>query len=179
MGQCYFRVLCGVGQARSTKLTTRERPAIRADPFGTSDDAALETLGRRLARHRLNRNLTQAALAAQAGVSTPTVQRIEQGHSSQAANLIRILRAPVTVAEVRLWGRTIGAVSWGDDRGFAHFEYDPALRIRLAAAAAARPMTVPAATSAAPCPITSPSTSARCAPSAIRIAISPRLCATL
>ena len=64
-----------------------------ADPFGTSDDAALEALGRRLARHRLNRNLTQAALAAQAGVSTPTVQRIEQGHSSQAANLIRILRA--------------------------------------------------------------------------------------
>ena len=61
-------------------------------PFGTSDDAALEALGRRLARHRLNRNLTQAALAAQAGVSTPTVQRIEQGHSSQAANLVRILR---------------------------------------------------------------------------------------
>ena len=58
-----------------------------------SDDAALEALGRRLARHRLNRNLTQAALAAQAGVSTPTVQRIEQGHSSQASNLIRILRA--------------------------------------------------------------------------------------
>ena len=63
------------------------------DPFGTSDDAALEALGRRLARHRLNRNLTQAALATQAGVSTPTLQRIEQGHSSQAANLIRILRA--------------------------------------------------------------------------------------
>ena len=32
----------------------------------------------------------------------------------------------MTVAEVRLWGRTIGAVSWDDDRGFAHFEYDPA-----------------------------------------------------
>jgi transcriptional regulator with XRE-family HTH domain len=61
--------------------------------FGASDDAALETLGRRLARHRLNRNLTQTALAVEAGVSTPTVQRIEQGHSSQAANLIRILRA--------------------------------------------------------------------------------------
>ena len=58
-----------------------------------SDHAALQALGRRLARHRLNRNLTQAALAAQAGVSTLTVQRIEQGRSSQAANLIRILRA--------------------------------------------------------------------------------------
>ena len=58
-----------------------------------SDRAVLQALGRRLARHRLNRNLTQAALAAQAGVSTLTVQRIEHGHSAQAANLIRILRA--------------------------------------------------------------------------------------
>ena len=32
----------------------------------------------------------------------------------------------MTVAEVQLWGRTIGAVSWDDDHGFAHFEYDPA-----------------------------------------------------
>ncbi len=53
----------------------------------------MQALGRRLARHRLNRNLTQAALAARAGVSTLTVQRVEKGHSSQATNLIRILRA--------------------------------------------------------------------------------------
>ena len=59
----------------------------------TSDRAVLQALGRRLARHRLNRNLTQAALATQAGVSTLTVQRIEAGHSLQATNLIRILRA--------------------------------------------------------------------------------------
>ena len=32
----------------------------------------------------------------------------------------------MTVAEVRLWGRTVGAVSSDDERGFAHFEYDPA-----------------------------------------------------
>lgn len=31
-----------------------------------------------------------------------------------------------TVAEVRLWGRTIGAVSLGDDDEVAAFEYDPA-----------------------------------------------------
>ena len=49
-----------------------------------SDDAALQALGRRLARHRLNRNLTQAEVAAEAGVSTLTVQRVEQGRSSQA-----------------------------------------------------------------------------------------------
>ncbi len=30
----------------------------------------------------------------------------------------------MTVAEVRLWGRTIGAVSWDDDRSLAHFEYE-------------------------------------------------------
>ena len=32
----------------------------------------------------------------------------------------------MTVAEVWLWGRTIGAVSWNDDRDAALFEYDPA-----------------------------------------------------
>lgn len=62
-------------------------------PSRPSDQAALRTLGQRLARHRLNRNLTQANLAAQAGVSPLTVQRIERGRSSQAANLVRILRA--------------------------------------------------------------------------------------
>lgn len=29
------------------------------------------------------------------------------------------------IAEVRLWGRTIGAVSWGDGREVAAFQYDP------------------------------------------------------
>lgn len=32
----------------------------------------------------------------------------------------------MTTAEVRLWGRTIGAVSWDADRALAFFEYDPA-----------------------------------------------------
>jgi serine/threonine-protein kinase HipA len=31
-----------------------------------------------------------------------------------------------TVAEVRLWGRTIGAVSWSDENDVAFFEYTPA-----------------------------------------------------
>ncbi|MBW2493124.1 MAG: type II toxin-antitoxin system HipA family toxin [Deltaproteobacteria bacterium] len=46
----------------------------------------------------------------------------------------------MTVAEVRLWGRTIGAVSWDADRDVAFFEYDPAFRgsgIQLA------PLTMP------------------------------------
>jgi transcriptional regulator with XRE-family HTH domain len=58
-----------------------------------SDSAALEALGQRIARYRLNRNMTQAALAREAGVSLPTVQRLEGGHSTQATNLIRVLRA--------------------------------------------------------------------------------------
>ncbi len=32
----------------------------------------------------------------------------------------------MTVAEVRLWQSTIGAVSWDADAGLAHFQYDPA-----------------------------------------------------
>ena len=59
----------------------------------TNDTAAMQELGARIARHRLNRNLTQAALAVEAGVSAPTVQRLEQGKSCQASSLIRILRA--------------------------------------------------------------------------------------
>ena len=60
---------------------------------GISDTAALEVLGQRIARYRLNRNMTQAALAREAGISLPTVQRLEGGHSTQATNLIRVLRA--------------------------------------------------------------------------------------
>jgi len=58
-----------------------------------SDLAILQELGSRLARLRLNRNLTQAALAKEAGVSLRTLNRIECGEPSQTANLIRVLRA--------------------------------------------------------------------------------------
>ena len=57
-----------------------------------SDAAVLEELGHRIARYRLNRNMTQGVLATESGVSTPTVQRLENGQSTQASNLIRILR---------------------------------------------------------------------------------------
>ena len=48
----------------------------------------------------------------------------------------------MTVAEVRLWGRTVGAVSWDDERGFAHFEYDPAF---IPGGRQVAPLTVPLA----------------------------------
>ena len=49
----------------------------------------------------------------------------------------------MTVAEVRLWGRTIGAVSWDEDRGVANFEYDPAF---LRSGREVAPLTMPLAT---------------------------------
>jgi putative transcriptional regulator len=58
-----------------------------------SDDALLEELGDRLQRIRLNRNMTQAALAKEAGISERTIIRIEQGRSTQLSNLIRLLRS--------------------------------------------------------------------------------------
>jgi putative transcriptional regulator len=58
-----------------------------------SDDTTLKELGNRIAQYRLNRNWTQDALAVEAGVSKRTIHRVEHGSSTQAANLIRILRA--------------------------------------------------------------------------------------
>lgn len=59
----------------------------------TTDAAVLAELGDRLSRRRLQRNLTQAQLAREAGVSKRTVIRLERGESSQVTNLIRVVRA--------------------------------------------------------------------------------------
>jgi len=61
-------------------------------PDDRPDGAVLASLGERLARRRLRLDLTQAELAERAGVSRPTVQRIEAGESAQMTSLIRILR---------------------------------------------------------------------------------------
>jgi len=58
-----------------------------------SDQAALTELGRRIADARLSRRITQAQFAQAAGVSKRTVERLEDGGSTQLANLIRCLRA--------------------------------------------------------------------------------------
>jgi len=66
----------------------------RPTPFqDLTDPAVLAELGGRLARHRLQRNLTQAELAHEAGVSLSTVARLEAGESTQLTNLIRVVRA--------------------------------------------------------------------------------------
>ena len=62
-------------------------------PNELTDRKILGEVGDRLARHRLGRNLTQAQLAREAGVSKRTVIRLENGESSQLTNLVRVLRA--------------------------------------------------------------------------------------
>jgi transcriptional regulator with XRE-family HTH domain len=58
-----------------------------------SDEAILADLGERLSSARLSRDLTQAQLAREAGVSKRTVERMEAGQSGQLTSLVRILRA--------------------------------------------------------------------------------------
>lgn len=62
------------------------------DPL-MSDKRILAELGERLSARRIDLRLTQAALARQAGVSKRTVERVENGASTQTTSLIRLLRA--------------------------------------------------------------------------------------
>ncbi|HUA69151.1 MAG TPA: helix-turn-helix transcriptional regulator [Candidatus Saccharimonadales bacterium] len=58
-----------------------------------TDEAVLSELGGRLAKIRLDRNLTQAQLATQAGVSKRTVERLETGAvATQLSGFIRVCR---------------------------------------------------------------------------------------
>lgn len=57
-----------------------------------ADEAILAELGQRIARRRLDLELTQAAVAEQAGVAKRTLERLEAGHSAQMSSLVRILR---------------------------------------------------------------------------------------
>lgn len=58
-----------------------------------TDEAVMAELGQRLERRRLERNETQAELAARAGVDRTTVIRIEQGGGGTIKALLRVLRA--------------------------------------------------------------------------------------
>jgi transcriptional regulator with XRE-family HTH domain len=57
-----------------------------------TDAAVLTELGLRIARHRLERNWTQADLAREAGVGQATVQRVESGRSVQMTSMVKLLR---------------------------------------------------------------------------------------
>jgi transcriptional regulator with XRE-family HTH domain len=87
----------------------------------TTDDAVLVELGGRLARIRLERNLTQAQVAEQSGVSKRTIERLETGAvATQLSGFIRVCRVlnlldrfvtlisepvPSPVAQLKLRGR--------------------------------------------------------------------------
>ncbi len=59
-----------------------------------TDEAILQELGGRLTQTRIEHNLTQAALAEQAGVSKRTVERLESGEvATQLSGFLRVCRA--------------------------------------------------------------------------------------
>lgn len=59
-----------------------------------NDEVILEELGRRLNRIRLDKNITQAQLATEAGVSKRTIERLEAGEvAAQLSGFIRVCRA--------------------------------------------------------------------------------------
>jgi len=86
-----------------------------------TDTAIMTELGLRMARIRLEMNLTQAQLAQQAGVSKRTVERLESsGVATQLSGFIRVCRVlqlierletlipeplPSPVAQLKLKGR--------------------------------------------------------------------------
>ena len=59
----------------------------------TSDRGVLLALGRRLARARQQKRLSQDVLAEEAGVGVATLRRIEAGQGCQLESWIRVMRA--------------------------------------------------------------------------------------
>jgi transcriptional regulator with XRE-family HTH domain len=58
-----------------------------------SDETLLHEIGQRIARLRLERNLSQAQLAEQAGISKRTLERLEAGAAATQLSLfLRVLR---------------------------------------------------------------------------------------
>lgn len=58
-----------------------------------ADEAILAEMGERIARRRLELQLTQAALAREAGVAKRTLERVEAGETAQLTTIVRIFRA--------------------------------------------------------------------------------------
>ena len=58
-----------------------------------TDATIAQTLGERIARHRIEARLTQAELAERAGIGKRTLERVEAGRGTELVTLIRILRS--------------------------------------------------------------------------------------
>ncbi len=85
-----------------------------------SDGAVMRELGERLARTRLEQNISQEQLSVEAGVGKSTVERLEAGREVKLTSFVRVLRAlgllealdrlvpeplPSPIERVRLQGR--------------------------------------------------------------------------
>jgi transcriptional regulator with XRE-family HTH domain len=75
-----------INEFKSTKKTNMDISNL------LTDETVLAEIGRRIARHRLDHQLTQAEMAEQTGVSKRTIERIEAGASAQLQTIIRMLR---------------------------------------------------------------------------------------
>lgn len=57
-----------------------------------TDETILAEIGERIARRRLEFQLTQAVLAREAGIAKRTLERVEAGETAQLTTIIRIFR---------------------------------------------------------------------------------------
>lgn len=57
-----------------------------------TDNAVLAELGARIAGRRIELQLTQAAVAEQAGIAKRTLERMEAGKTSELGTFVRVLR---------------------------------------------------------------------------------------
>ncbi len=65
-----------------------------------TDESVLKELGQRLSQLRLNRNLTQMEVARKAGITRPTIVRIENGLPTDFVSVIRVFRALDLMSEI-------------------------------------------------------------------------------
>jgi len=65
-----------------------------------SDRAVLREIGRRLRRRRLDRNISQATIAAAAGLNRTTVGQLERDGSASMLTLVQVLRAMASLDEL-------------------------------------------------------------------------------
>jgi transcriptional regulator with XRE-family HTH domain len=79
--------------SRSVRQRWRLSPIAMPIQRLMSDEALLHEIGQRIARLRLERNLSQAQLAEQAGISKRTLERLEAGAAATQLSLfLRVLR---------------------------------------------------------------------------------------
>lgn len=62
------------------------------DIYASTDTRLVELIGSKIRSLRLNRNMSQASLAANSGVAVTVVQRLEKGVGCTLFNLVKILR---------------------------------------------------------------------------------------